>query len=167
MTPSQEFIDLIVSLVPDKASLLSCALTAAAFVNPSQRRIFYSMSIQDVAAYQRLADILAHSPHLGQYIRFLVFEIEGELRCRAPLQSILSTTTRLERLTIEGIRILNDGRYPSIWCGPSFDAFPSLKFLPFVYLLCKFARCSLVSPRIGARHFPGGLPIGDRGSLRV
>ncbi|KAJ6465287.1 hypothetical protein C8R45DRAFT_1219710 [Mycena sanguinolenta] len=71
---------------------------------PSSR---HSMSIRDLPAYQRLADILAHSPHLGQYIRFFAIEIEGGLRCTPPLKSILSTT-ELQRLTIEGVQIPNN-----------------------------------------------------------
>ncbi|KAJ6458203.1 hypothetical protein C8R45DRAFT_1110112 [Mycena sanguinolenta] len=73
-------IESIVEHVPDVKSLLACALTASSFLITSQARIFHSISLQDVTAYERFAGVLAQSPRLGQY----------------------SSMTRVERLVIQG-----------------------------------------------------------------
>ncbi|KAF7372879.1 hypothetical protein MSAN_00494000 [Mycena sanguinolenta] len=99
---AQEIIDAIVDLVPDERSLLACALTAPSFVYASQRRIFYSISIQNVAACNRLAAILTKSPHLGQYTRMLSLNIHGMPLDWACLEPIVSATTQVEQLAIKG-----------------------------------------------------------------
>ncbi|KAF7326991.1 hypothetical protein MSAN_02492900 [Mycena sanguinolenta] len=99
---AQELIDAIVDLVPDKQSLLACALTAPSFVYASQRRIFHSISIQNVAACNRLAAILTESPHLGRYVRILSLKIHGMPLDWACLEPIVSATTSVEQLAIKG-----------------------------------------------------------------
>ncbi|KAF7342563.1 hypothetical protein MSAN_02012700 [Mycena sanguinolenta] len=97
----QELIDTIVELVLAK-DLIACALTARSFVECSQRRIFYMMSLSGLPAYERMSIILAKSPHLGQYVRLLALEIEGIPENWRPLEVIVSTFLELERVTIRG-----------------------------------------------------------------
>ncbi|KAJ6467729.1 hypothetical protein C8R45DRAFT_763176, partial [Mycena sanguinolenta] len=98
----QELIETIVKLVPDKRTLLSCALTAPSWVDASQRRIFHWMSLQNATKYERFAGILIQSPHLGPYVRRLTLIIRGIPADWAPLALILSTTNRVEHLVIQG-----------------------------------------------------------------
>ncbi|KAJ6459934.1 hypothetical protein C8R45DRAFT_1030119 [Mycena sanguinolenta] len=97
----QELIDAVVELVPAK-DLIPCALTARAFVERSQRRIFYWMSLSGLPEYERMSSILAQSPHLGKYVRLLVFELDGIPPGWRPLEVIVSTLVELERVTIRG-----------------------------------------------------------------
>ncbi|KAJ6459940.1 hypothetical protein C8R45DRAFT_1030130 [Mycena sanguinolenta] len=97
----QELIDAVVELVPAK-DLISCALTARAFVERSQWRIFYWMSLSGLPGYERMFGILAQSPHLGQYVRLLVLEIKDIPPGWRPLEVIVSTLVELERVTVRG-----------------------------------------------------------------
>ncbi|KAJ6457731.1 hypothetical protein C8R45DRAFT_943168 [Mycena sanguinolenta] len=97
----RELID-IVEFVPDKSSLLACALAATSFVNASQRQLFHMVLIRTIPEYERLAGILSQSPHLGGYVRLLVlltWDIPEEW---APLDLILSNMTLVEKLVIQG-----------------------------------------------------------------
>ncbi|KAJ6459967.1 hypothetical protein C8R45DRAFT_1081315 [Mycena sanguinolenta] len=96
----QELIDPIVELFP--LDLISCALTARAFVERSQRRIFYRMSLSGLPGYERMSSILAQSPHLGKYVRLLVLEIRDIPPGWRPLEVIVSTLVELERVTVRG-----------------------------------------------------------------
>ncbi|KAF7342625.1 hypothetical protein MSAN_02019300 [Mycena sanguinolenta] len=145
----QELVDIVVSLVPDQKSVLACALTARSFVIASQRRLFRSVTIRNASTLKRLAAILSQSPDLGQCVRRLTFEI-GDMYDYCPsLASILSTTTRLERLAIDGTpSTTNKGYYrfdstnQSFCFGPSFmDSlldlvvdFGSLRFVALAHL---------------------------------
>ncbi|KAJ6450905.1 hypothetical protein C8R45DRAFT_93083 [Mycena sanguinolenta] len=100
----QELVDTIVGLVAETQSIIACALTARSFVEAGQRRIFRLLSIQDIFAYELLAGVLTESPHLGQYVKLLSLRIVDIPARWAALESILSTTTRVERLMIEGDR---------------------------------------------------------------
>ncbi|KAJ6508184.1 hypothetical protein C8R45DRAFT_1167821 [Mycena sanguinolenta] len=100
----QELVDTIVGLVAGRQSLIVCGLTARSFVEASQRCIFRWLSIQDIPTYELVAGVLTESPHLGQYVRLLSLRIVDIPARWAALESILSTTTRVERLTIEGDR---------------------------------------------------------------
>ncbi|KAJ6503567.1 hypothetical protein C8R45DRAFT_1091342 [Mycena sanguinolenta] len=107
----QELVDAMVAMVPDEESLRACALTAASFADPSQRRIFRSMTIREerhtqTGAFKRIADILTHSPHLSHHVRSLSLVLKWVPDNWPPLESILSTTTRVERLAIQGINPL-------------------------------------------------------------
>ncbi|KAJ7171122.1 hypothetical protein C8R46DRAFT_181915 [Mycena filopes] len=97
----QELIEAIVKEVP-LGSLAACSLTAIAFVTASQRRLFRWMSLPNIAAYQRAEKLLASSPHLGPYFRYLalgITEIPDDFSC---LKSILSVLSEIEFLTITG-----------------------------------------------------------------
>ncbi|KAJ6474985.1 hypothetical protein C8R45DRAFT_1217312 [Mycena sanguinolenta] len=129
----QELIDAIVKLVPDKNTLLACALTDPSFVDVSQRRIFHWMSIQNPAEYERLAGILSQSPHLGRYVRRLALQIHDIPAGSAALALILSTTNRVERLVIQGrSRFAEKNELTS---NPSLIAFLSLETLLCVGLV--------------------------------
>ncbi|KAJ7171112.1 hypothetical protein C8R46DRAFT_1190563 [Mycena filopes] len=97
----QELIEAIVEEVPIE-SLAACSLAAIAFITSSQRRLFQWMSLPDIAAYQRAEKLLASSPHLGRYFRYLdlvIIEIPDDFSC---LKSILSGLSEIEFLTISG-----------------------------------------------------------------
>ncbi|KAJ6457734.1 hypothetical protein C8R45DRAFT_1081878 [Mycena sanguinolenta] len=117
----QELIDAIVGFVPDNNSLIACALTATSFVSASQRRVFHTMQIESISVYERLAAILAQSPHLGGYVRILALIIEDIPADWDPLKCILSTMTRVEKLAIQG-RSRDDQR-PCLRHNPSLIDF--------------------------------------------
>ncbi|KAJ7096798.1 hypothetical protein C8R44DRAFT_812289 [Mycena epipterygia] len=97
----QELIDAVIKDVPE-SSLAACSLTATAFVTSSQRRLFRRMSLSKITAYERTADVLASSPHLGSYVLSLALDIK-ELPNNYPLlKSILAPFTKIERLSIAG-----------------------------------------------------------------
>ncbi|KAJ6474956.1 hypothetical protein C8R45DRAFT_1103083 [Mycena sanguinolenta] len=129
----QELIESIVEQVPDDETLLACALTAPAFVNASQRRIFSSMSLRNinVAAYERVADILPQSPHLSQYVRYLALYINNIPTDWDALQLILSTTTPVKRLVIQAALLRGRVR---LSLNPSLIGFLSSKTLVCVAL---------------------------------
>ncbi|KAJ6588018.1 hypothetical protein B0H19DRAFT_1097698 [Mycena capillaripes] len=60
------------------------------------------MSLEDISSYERTARLLASSPHLGQYFRYLALDIKALPRDYAPLQSILAPLSEIEYLTIAG-----------------------------------------------------------------
>ncbi|KAJ6496445.1 hypothetical protein C8R45DRAFT_985901 [Mycena sanguinolenta] len=136
----QELTEAIVKLVSAK-SLRACALVSRSFVDASQRRIFHRMSLKDVPAYERLAGVLGHSPHLGQYIRYLTLEIKQVPAGWAPLESILSSTTQVEHLVIRGAF----RNYTQLHCHPSLVGFLSLESLRQVYLVYLVIAPSIVS----------------------
>ncbi|KAJ7910496.1 hypothetical protein B0H13DRAFT_2486842 [Mycena leptocephala] len=97
----QELVDAIVDQVPD-SSLGACSLTATAFVTSSQRRLFRWMSLgSDMGpGYERTADLLASSPHLGKYVRLLALDIRDIPQDYVHLKSILPLLPEIERLSI-------------------------------------------------------------------
>ncbi|KAJ6450902.1 hypothetical protein C8R45DRAFT_1113831 [Mycena sanguinolenta] len=105
-TLPQELIEGVVGFVPDKKSLISCALTTRSFARAIQQRIFHWLPMSNLATYELLAPILTDPPHLGQYVRLLSLQIRGIPHHWAPFESILLTTTRVERLTIEAMVLL-------------------------------------------------------------
>ncbi|KAJ6448996.1 hypothetical protein C8R45DRAFT_947640 [Mycena sanguinolenta] len=82
-------------------------------------------------AFERITDILTHSPYLGHYIRFLSLVLKWVPDNWPPLESILSTTTRAERLAIQGINSLFTTELHS---NPSLIEVLSLKTLRCVAL---------------------------------
>ncbi|KAJ7735388.1 hypothetical protein DFH07DRAFT_843705 [Mycena maculata] len=97
----QEVIDAILEDVPD-SSLGACSLTATAFVTSSQRRLFRWMSLRNLSAYERTARLLASSPHLGPYFRYLALSITDIPKDYPVLKSILALLNELEYLSISG-----------------------------------------------------------------
>ncbi|KAJ6494046.1 hypothetical protein C8R47DRAFT_1118183 [Mycena vitilis] len=109
----QELIDKIVEQVSED-SLRACSLTATAFVTSSQRRLFRWMSLRDLPAYQRTGRLLAASPHLGKYIRFLALGIHQLPRDYELLKDILALLPEIERLSIEGHSVADITRNQSL-----------------------------------------------------
>ncbi|KAJ6474872.1 hypothetical protein C8R45DRAFT_1010788 [Mycena sanguinolenta] len=132
--PPQELMDAIVTVISDKETLLACSLTSTSLVNASQRRLFRSISLRDVPSYDRFAGLLAESPHLGQYVRSLSLDIGGIPAHWTPLESILSTTTQVEQLVIDGNRG-EVGTKSELRLIPSLIEFISLKPLRCVALM--------------------------------
>ncbi|KAF7368782.1 hypothetical protein MVEN_00203300 [Mycena venus] len=97
----QELIDAIVEDVP-YTSLAACSLTATAFVAPGQRGLFRWMSLSDIRLYERAAQLLASSPHLGRYVRMLALNIGEIPKDYIHLKAILPLFSELERLSIGG-----------------------------------------------------------------
>ncbi|KAJ7765619.1 hypothetical protein B0H16DRAFT_1717535 [Mycena metata] len=97
----QELIDAIIEDVPE-SSLKACSLTATAFVISSQRRLFRWMSLSNIPSYERTAILLAVSPHLAKYFRFLAADIKLIPPEYLLLKLILAQLTELERLSIVG-----------------------------------------------------------------
>ncbi|KAJ7169380.1 hypothetical protein C8R43DRAFT_1103551 [Mycena crocata] len=97
----QELIDAIIENVHD-SSLVACSLTARSFVTSSQRRLFRWMSLHRLAAYERMAVILAGSPQLAQYVLSLALDINELPPNSSILSSILARLTNLERVSITG-----------------------------------------------------------------
>ncbi|KAJ7116930.1 hypothetical protein C8R44DRAFT_854633 [Mycena epipterygia] len=97
----QELIDAIIEDVPD-ASLPACALTATAFVIPSQRRLFRWLSLAHPTQYSRAAALLTSSRHLTPYVHALALDVKEIPPDCADLKSILAQLTELERLSIAG-----------------------------------------------------------------
>ncbi|KAJ7753300.1 hypothetical protein B0H14DRAFT_3601050 [Mycena olivaceomarginata] len=97
----QELVDAIVDEVP-VSSLAACSLTAPAFVVSSQRRLFRWMSLHQIPSYERAAHLLAASPHLGPYFRYLALDITGIPKDYAALKAILNVLSGLEYLTVLG-----------------------------------------------------------------
>lgn len=61
----------------DPITLRNCALVARSWTPASQFHIFFSVNIKQDATCRLLCDILAHSPHIGRYIRniYVYFEV--------------------------------------------------------------------------------------------
>ncbi|KAJ7703429.1 hypothetical protein B0H16DRAFT_1589022 [Mycena metata] len=97
----QELIEAIVEEVPSE-SLAACSLTAIAFVACSQRRLFRWMSLSDIPAYERAARLLASSPHLGPYFRYLDLDLKEVPQDYCHLESILAGLSEIEFLAISG-----------------------------------------------------------------
>ncbi|KAJ6494050.1 hypothetical protein C8R47DRAFT_1118188 [Mycena vitilis] len=100
----QELIDKIIEQVPED-SLAACSLTATPFLVSSQRRLFRWMSLRDLPMYERTGRLLATSPHLGKYVRFLALCIHQLPLDYAVLKVILPLMPEIERLTIEGFSL--------------------------------------------------------------
>ncbi|KAJ7035157.1 hypothetical protein C8F04DRAFT_540824 [Mycena alexandri] len=97
----QELIEAIVEEVPSE-SLAACSLTATAFVACSQRRLFQWMSLSDTPAYERAALLLASSPYLGPYFRYLILDLREVPQDYGHLESILAGLSEIEFLAISG-----------------------------------------------------------------
>ncbi|KAJ7723667.1 hypothetical protein B0H16DRAFT_1895727 [Mycena metata] len=97
----QELIEAIVEEVPT-GSLPACSLTATAFVTCSQRRLFRWMSLSNIPAYERAAKLLASSPHLGPYFRYLALNLKDVPSDYGHLKSILAGLPEIEFFTISG-----------------------------------------------------------------
>ncbi|KAK6974333.1 hypothetical protein R3P38DRAFT_3133370 [Favolaschia claudopus] len=97
----QELIDAIVEEVPE-SSLAACSLTATSFVVSSQRRIFSSMTLRGIRSYAKASRLLAGSPHLGKYVRYLVVDLRGVPENYAEIPIILGPLIEIEFLAIEG-----------------------------------------------------------------
>ncbi|KAJ7136369.1 hypothetical protein C8R43DRAFT_1203385 [Mycena crocata] len=97
----QELIDAILEDVPD-SSLGACSMTSCAFVVSSQRRLFRSMSLPDYRIYARAARLLAESPHLAGYVRYLALNISFIPDDYTHLKSILARLSDIERVAIIG-----------------------------------------------------------------
>ncbi|KAJ7653110.1 hypothetical protein DFH06DRAFT_526482 [Mycena polygramma] len=100
----QELIDKIIEQVPEN-SLAACSLTATPFLVSSQRRLFRWMSLRDLPMYERTGRLLATSPHLGKYVRFLALCIHQLPVDYAVLKGILPLMPEIERLSIEGFSL--------------------------------------------------------------
>ncbi|KAJ6453547.1 hypothetical protein C8R45DRAFT_1039031 [Mycena sanguinolenta] len=97
----QELVDAIVEEVPE-SGLAACALTARAFVASSQRRLFRWMSLNNISAYEKTARLLASSPHIGPYFRYLALNIAQIPKDYVHLKTILASLSELEYLSIAG-----------------------------------------------------------------
>ncbi|KAJ7151859.1 hypothetical protein C8R43DRAFT_1127493 [Mycena crocata] len=123
----QELIDAIIDEVP-ASSLRACSLTATAFVASSQRRIFQWASLSTIRSYERTEAILATSPHLGKYVRFLAIGITKIPSNYAPLQAILPALTEIERVSIVGdTRAQNGNKIGDNPCLMDLLSLPSLR----------------------------------------
>ncbi|KAJ7653114.1 hypothetical protein DFH06DRAFT_1204746 [Mycena polygramma] len=80
----------------------------------SQRQLFRWMSLRDLPAYQRTGRLLAASPHLGKYIRFLALSIHQLPRDYELLKDILALLPEIERLSIEGHSVADITRNQSL-----------------------------------------------------
>ncbi|TBU36778.1 hypothetical protein BD309DRAFT_995454 [Dichomitus squalens] len=69
----ENIIDMLYSVfltdrVEDTRALHSCALVCRAWRVRSQRNLFYSVVLHDVAAIEKLSTVLANAPHLCEYV---------------------------------------------------------------------------------------------------
>ncbi|KAK7042627.1 hypothetical protein R3P38DRAFT_322315 [Favolaschia claudopus] len=103
----QELIDAIVEEVAEP-SLAACSLAATSFVVSSQRRIFSSMTLRGIRSYEKASRLLAGSPHLGKYVRYLVVDLRGVPENYAEIPIILGPLIEIEFLAIEGEPTIDD-----------------------------------------------------------
>ncbi|KAJ7689289.1 cytochrome P450 [Mycena rosella] len=121
-----KLIDAIVEKVSD-SSLVACSLASTAFVPHSQRRLFRSMSLSGVEAYERIALVLTSSPHLGTYVRNLALDIKEVPKRYAQLKTILLLLPEIERLSIAGNINATGNQLRQNPCLLDFISLPSLK----------------------------------------
>ncbi|KAJ7493114.1 hypothetical protein B0H11DRAFT_978255 [Mycena galericulata] len=102
---AQELVDAIVDEVP-KQSLGECSLISKAFLVPSQRRLFQSLSLfsgrllipgppkgqQILLQFEKACDMFAMAPHLAGYVRSLVL-------CVTPSQTYAAVEAVLRQLS--------------------------------------------------------------------
>ncbi|KAJ7349960.1 hypothetical protein DFH08DRAFT_126273 [Mycena albidolilacea] len=74
-----------------------------AFVVCSQRRLFHLMSLHQIPSYERTVHLLATSPHLGPYFRYLALDITVIPKDYAVLKTILNILSGLEYLSLWGL----------------------------------------------------------------
>ncbi|KAJ7100860.1 hypothetical protein B0H15DRAFT_817521 [Mycena belliarum] len=126
----QELIDAIIDKIPySSPSLAACALTSTAFVISSQRRLFWDISLSSIGTYQRVAEILASSPHLGAYVRWLALDIKEVPQDFLALKAIVPRMPNVERLTIAGNAWTIPNQVAENPCLLELISLPSLKAL--------------------------------------
>ncbi|KAJ7126319.1 hypothetical protein C8R44DRAFT_913818 [Mycena epipterygia] len=104
----QELVDAIVDVV-DPESLKSCAYVSAAFLVPSRRRIFCSISIsqdgrgRDDLSIQQVHSALTRVPHIASYIRNVtVLFYTFSSKPHPHFEAILGALTHIECLVLRG-----------------------------------------------------------------
>ncbi|KAJ7670919.1 hypothetical protein DFH06DRAFT_143388 [Mycena polygramma] len=101
----QELIDAIVEEVDDENDLPACSLAARAFVDPSQRRLFRSLSLRWDLGWDSLDRALAflhQFPHLVPHVRDVSLDIPMDSKNQETLEAILRMLGNIEHLVIEG-----------------------------------------------------------------
>ncbi|KAJ7140608.1 hypothetical protein C8R44DRAFT_236443 [Mycena epipterygia] len=107
---AQELINEIIDQLDaskGKDDLRACSLVASMFREPSQRRLFRSLSLGGSSSLkakpvEELARVFSKSPHLPSYVRNLTMFLGSEPSVIDALASIIRRFIRVERLLISG-----------------------------------------------------------------
>ncbi|KAJ7281960.1 hypothetical protein C8J57DRAFT_1463973 [Mycena rebaudengoi] len=107
---AQELIYAIIDEVELDQTLRSCALVSTAFLVPSQRRLFRTISLS-ILTWKRIRgnlfasalDVFTASPHLASYVRGLYIMITDMPALHAPLTSLLPLLCNVEQFGIDAV----------------------------------------------------------------